>query len=686
MTIFNTLPYTLTNGTTADATQVMADLNQIVNNGNSNAAALSSTPQWVTNVAALKALAAPSVAATYQTEGYYTAGDGGAGTYWWNSTDTTADNGGTVIAPNAGGTGRWNLIYTVLNAKQFGAKGDGVTDDTAAIQAAINYVGGQGGGQIWFPIGTYICNGLILDWTHVLLIGETSGYDYEGTSTLAVQLKATSGTFAIHLKYDNTGGVQRKAFYSGLKDIAVNGTIEYGVLITSAVTIMDNVTVNGFQYGITALGQNQNKYNRIACTNNTKIGFCVLDEANLALTAPDLSFSDVHLVSSTTFTVRDSNFRLNAFGVFMRDGFLAEFKDCVSESNTQAGLMLYKPTGVNMNGLRFENCWLENNYSAYTSGSAGYSLTGITPMLATTGHFLTGSVNGDWGSVADAGYQLWVGSQTEDYASGQIDGISFVNCELNCGSNQQRYARLRSSKSLKFDGGFWQGGDGTNGLSITSYASYTAWLDFDGNNCNVTAITGGTVGGNRSFVMRRGQNSAESGGWYLTQGDWGVRSGYGIQFPATNSGSSDVNTLDDYEEGNATAGWTPAITAATPGDLAVAYSVQQGTYTKIGNKVFVRFNIATSAFTWTTASGQLRITGLPYTPLSAVAAVGACNAGGWTKASYTSICVQSAGTVTYLVLEANGSGQASASMNIADFPTGGTVTLVGSLVYDAAPT
>lgn len=39
MSIFSTLPYTLTNGSTADATQVMANFNQIVNNGNANAAA-----------------------------------------------------------------------------------------------------------------------------------------------------------------------------------------------------------------------------------------------------------------------------------------------------------------------------------------------------------------------------------------------------------------------------------------------------------------------------------------------------------------------------------------------------------------------------------------------------------------------------------------------------------------------
>lgn len=43
----------------------------------------------------------------------------------------------------------------VVNVKDFGAVGDGVTDDTAAIQAAIDYAGGKGCGTVFFPAGTY---------------------------------------------------------------------------------------------------------------------------------------------------------------------------------------------------------------------------------------------------------------------------------------------------------------------------------------------------------------------------------------------------------------------------------------------------------------------------------------------------------------------------------------------------
>ncbi|TNF80250.1 type I secretion C-terminal target domain-containing protein [Pseudomonas sp. ICMP22404] len=45
------------------------------------------------------------------------------------------------------------MIFKVQN---FGAKGDGITDDTAAIQAAIDAAAAAGGGQVYVPAGTYI--------------------------------------------------------------------------------------------------------------------------------------------------------------------------------------------------------------------------------------------------------------------------------------------------------------------------------------------------------------------------------------------------------------------------------------------------------------------------------------------------------------------------------------------------
>ena len=79
--------------------------------------------------------------------------------------------------------------------------------------------------------------------------------------------------------------------------------------------------------------------------------------------------------------------------------------------------------------------------------------------------------------------------------------------------------------------------------------------------------------------------------------------GTGIAFPATQSASTDANTLDDYEEGTYTP--TVVVNSGTP-----AYSYQQGYYTKIGRQVFGGGIIGITNSN--TLTGTLRVT-LPFT-------------------------------------------------------------------------
>lgn len=83
------------------------------------------------------------------------------------------------------------------SVNSFGAKGDGHTDDTAAIQAAINAAGSAGGGSVVFNVARYYTTGTFVVPRGVVLCGAIEGpFDVAGvnpaTSTIAPTLLVTN--------------------------------------------------------------------------------------------------------------------------------------------------------------------------------------------------------------------------------------------------------------------------------------------------------------------------------------------------------------------------------------------------------------------------------------------------------------------------------------------------------------
>jgi len=89
-------------------------------------------------------------------------------------------------------------------------------------------------------------------------------------------------------------------------------------------------------------------------------------------------------------------------------------------------------------------------------------------------------------------------------------------------------------------------------------------------------------------------------------------SGSGITFPATQSASSNANTLDDYEEGT----FTPILADSASSSNAATMTVQQGFYTKIGNAVTIQMQIAWSNKGSMDAGQNTRIYGIPFSAKS----------------------------------------------------------------------
>ena len=115
--------------------------------------------------------------------------------------------------------------------------------------------------------------------------------------------------------------------------------------------------------------------------------------------------------------------------------------------------------------------------------------------------------------------------------------------------------------------------------------------------------------GSASFRMSINSNGGVQAANSISVGNaTPTTSGAGITFPATQSASSDANTLDDYEEGSFTPSWS-----STGASFTYDASYRHGRYTKIGNRVYFSIYIGTTIAPSGTTSNALSLSGLPFT-------------------------------------------------------------------------
>ena len=100
---------------------------------------------------------------------------------------------------------------------------------------------------------------------------------------------------------------------------------------------------------------------------------------------------------------------------------------------------------------------------------------------------------------------------------------------------------------------------------------------------------------------------------FNTSGNLAFPSGQGIDFSAT-AGTGTSELFSDYEEGT----WTPTYAPASGAFGSVTYdtAVTGGKYTKVGNLVHIQGGIRTDAITVGTASGGVRLSGLPFAAIA----------------------------------------------------------------------
>jgi hypothetical protein len=455
-------------------------------------------------------------------------------------------------------------LRDMLSVKDFGATGDGATNDTTAVQAAIT-AAATTGKIVYFPAGTYKVTTLTLpqqgggielmgesycgvnDLTNavyrgaVILSTEAAGnviscdggvsYNNRGVRISNLAFRVSTSGYAIYLK--------RAPEASALRDISI-----YNVNATggSAIGLEDCWSGLGLMNVHTkALAKGSGKYG-LYIFNTQKAGSYFTQ--NCGFNGFDYGIK----LGAFTYAIKliTTNGESCNYGLWADSGTSFEADNCHFEFNTFDGIRLGSTQNVSINKCSFYN----NATDATAKGDI---------HVAAAGPSFNNNISitdcEDFGLTASKRF-LYV--EFSPYASGIVRNCS-VTTVLG-----------GSTTGLDIEGTAlenWTVEDNSFGSCATPYTNTAGYKSFS------TAFAGYT----------------------------------GIRFAPTHVASSNVNTLDDYEEGT----WTPVLGGDGGAPTGQTYSTQQGHYQKIGNRVYFSFYVVLTAEG--TITGQAAILGLPFT-------------------------------------------------------------------------
>lgn len=257
-----------------------------------------------------------------------------------------------------------------VSVEDFGAVGDGVTDDTDAIQNCIDQAAIEGF-TVHIPRGTYLVSSSLQFPTSTTLhsvevSGEKQESSYEWNADKpSVIIKASAAMSAVFTARD--GLTSTLSQYAKLNNVAVdgNGLADYGYINGGQDTVENCTFYNCAKSGI-YLGTftNSSLFNNVSCIANQEHG-AVLDGD-----------------WSTVSIWNNCEFRGNTIGgVIVYKSIASHFTDCIFENNTGFGLQLYA-VGIaaesQILNMMFTKCYFEQNnvttgggYQIIMSGDAG---------------------------------------------------------------------------------------------------------------------------------------------------------------------------------------------------------------------------------------------------------------------------------------------------------------------------
>jgi hypothetical protein len=297
----------------------------------------------------------------------------------------------TTLVPkyDQGASGAVNRAFNLklqenVSVMDFGAKGDGSTDDTTAIQNAINAVGATGG-IVFFPIGTYnISLPLVLPATGGLTLK-----GYSRTQSKIVKTTTTAATGQTATIIPNGNGSATDNFNVDAAIICLHGN-------------------NSYYYGLTI-------EDLFVQQNSSSSGYCIY--------APRLAQSSFNM----------SVFVYGASVFYSQDFWNSRMTRCDVQSGTYGIVVNPNPYGGGTS-LTFESCFVSACTYGYYFVSVSYSsliscACDNTPIGGTAYSFTNQTSNSGTGcsfTMVGCGDEVTAGRHLYCYSSFlQIIGGSF---------------------------------------------------------------------------------------------------------------------------------------------------------------------------------------------------------------------------------------------------------------------
>ena len=234
-----------------------------------------------------------------------------------------------------------------LNVKDFGAAGDGVTDDHEAMQAAIDAASqGLGGGKLYFPEGTYLVKKMVQLKSNIDIrlhdnATIVNGINFQGRPSIVFM----TGPFI-------NGG--DKIFWEPTENISFTG---------------GTIDMNG------ALNEEGTKPKNLPFINSSG-GFAIGNSSNF--TIRNVTFKDsyqghaIQIAGSKNVLVDQSRFLGQALPKTIKDNAMITKESIQIEPMTRKGF----PYALNETGVKSENVTIQNSYFG-KSDKSGELVTAI---------------------------------------------------------------------------------------------------------------------------------------------------------------------------------------------------------------------------------------------------------------------------------------------------------------------